>query len=209
MLVGYARVSTKEQNLDRQLKELSEAGIEKLFTEQQSGKNVTDRSAFNEMLNFVRQGDTVVVSSLDRLGRNYADIKETVSTLSRKNVNIEILDAEFLNFNTGNPTLDKAMRDMFLSLLSYIAQNEREKTLERQKQGIAIAKEKGVYQGKPLEYSPNAKDKKKRAIYFNIVEDLKAGQPITSIRDKYGVSRNLIYRIRKDIQQEQEQAQNV
>lgn len=199
MLVGYARVSSKEQNLDRQLRELADAGIEQLFTEKVSGKNVADRPEFNSLLNYVRKGDTIVVSSLDRLGRNYDDIKETVAKLSKQHVNIRILDAPFLNFNTGNASMDKAMFDMFLSLLSYIAENEREKTLERQKQGIAIAKEKGVYKGKPLEYSPNSKDKKKRIIYNNIVTELKAGTPIVKIAKDNDVSRNLIYRIRKEI----------
>lgn len=200
MLVGYARVSSKEQNLERQLRELADAGIEQLFTEKVSGKNVTDRPEFNKLLNYVRQGDTVVVSSLDRLGRNYDDIKETVARLSKQRVTIQILDAPFLNFNTGNSSMDKAMFDMFLSLLSYIAENEREKTLARQKQGIAIAKEKGVYTGKPLEYSPDAKDKKKRVIYNNIVAGLKAGVPIVKIAKDNDVSRNLIYRIRRDLE---------
>lgn len=200
MLVGYARVSSKEQNLDRQLRELADAGIEQLFTEKVSGKNVADRPEFNKLLSYVRQGDTIVVSSLDRLGRNYDDIKETVAKLSKQHINIQILDAPFLNFNTGNSSMDKAMFDMFLSLLSYIAENEREKTLARQKQGIAVAKEKGVYKGKPLEYSANAKDKKKRIIYNNIVAELNAGTPLVKIAKDNDVSRNLIYRIKKDLQ---------
>lgn len=201
MLVGYARVSSKEQNLDRQLRELADAGIEQLFTEKVSGKNVADRPEFNKLLSYVRQGDTIVVSSLDRLGRNYDDIKETVAKLSKQHINIQILDAPFLNFNTGNSSMDKAMFDMFLSLLSYIAENEREKTLARQKQGIAIAKEKGVYRGKPLEYSANAKDKKKRIIYNNIIKELSAGTPLVKIAKDNDVSRNLIYRIKKDLQE--------
>lgn len=74
--------------------------------------------------------------SLDRLGRSYEDIKGVVQELSEKEVSLKVLDADFLNFNTGNSLLDKTMFDMFLSLLSYFSQNEREKILERQKQGI-------------------------------------------------------------------------
>src|SRR5690625_7408283 len=95
------------------------------------------------MMEFVRTGDGVVVVSLDRLRRDYSDIKETVRLLQEKNVQLTVMDAPFLKFNTGNKTLDKAMADMFISLLGYIAQNEREKMLDRQKQGIEQAKLRG------------------------------------------------------------------
>ncbi|BDP82462.1 hypothetical protein EfmAA290_31380 (plasmid) [Enterococcus faecium] len=83
------------------------------------------------------------MASLDRLGRDYEDIKNTVTFMKQKKVALKILDAQFLDFNTGNELLDTAMFDMFLSLLSYIAQNEREKIRERQRQGVLLAKKAG------------------------------------------------------------------
>lgn len=197
MKIGYARVSSSEQNLDRQIIELKENNVEEIFTDKASGKNL-NRDGFNKMLDYARKGDWVIVSSLDRLGRNYDDIKDVLDTLKRKGIHVKILDAPFLDFNTGRTSLDRALYDMLISLLSYIADNERKKMLERQKQGIKAAKEKGVYKGKPQEYSATAKDKKKRAIYHAIVADLKTDLAITKIADKYSVTRKLVYRIKNE-----------
>lgn len=165
-----------------------------IFQEKISGKN-TNRPEFKRMLDYVREGDEVYVTSLDRLGRNYEDIKDTVSLLKEKKVSLSILDAQFLNFNTGNTLLDTAMFDMFLSLLSYIAENEREKIKERQKQGIRIAKEKGRFKGRPSEYSLDSKNPQTRLVYQTIVEKLEQGLSITQIVRDTGVSRPTIYKI--------------
>lgn len=199
MIVGYARVSTQEQNLDRQIESLTAYGCEKIFTEKLSGKNAKDRHIFQECLSFVRSKDTLVVVSLDRLGRNYDDITNVVRDLSTRQINLVVLDMPFLNADIKDESMARLFKDMVVSLLSYVAENERKKMLERQKEGIAVAKSKGVYKGKPLEYSANAKDPKKRVIYFDLVQDLNAGEPIMSIVKKYGVSRNLVYRIRKEL----------
>ncbi|MFW3587124.1 recombinase family protein [Vagococcus fluvialis] len=199
MRVGYARVSTMDQNLDRQLKELEGAGCEKVYHEKQSGKNTDDRVVFKECLTFLRQGDVLVVASLDRLGRNYEDITKVVGVLNDRGVSLSVLDMPFLNADIQDETMARLFKDMIINLLSYVAETERKKMLERQAQGIEIAKAKGVYKGKPLEYSPTAKDKQKRAIYFNIVDELKEGTPIMQIVKKYDVSRNLVYRIRKEL----------
>lgn len=200
MNIGYARVSTVEQHLDRQLAQLKEAGCDKIFEEKVSGKNKVDRDAFKECLAYLRQSDTLVVTSLDRLGRNYDDITNVVRELNNRKINLKVLDMPFLNTDIQDEAIAKLFKDMIINLLSYVAETERKKMLERQAQGIAIAKEKGIYKGKPLEYGPEVKDKKKRAIYFNIVSDLNNQIPILNISQKYGVSRNLIYRIRKDQQ---------
>lgn len=197
MRVGYARVSTLEQNLDRQFIELKQAECQKIFYDKASGKDI-NREQFNAMLDFVREQDELIVSSLDRLGRDYDDVKRVLDTLNKKKVKVRVLDAPFLNFNTGNETLDKALFDMLTSLLSYISENERKKMLARQARGIAVAKAKGVYKGKRLEYCSDAKDKQKRAIYFNIVNDLNNNLPIKAIAEKYGVTRTLVYRIKKE-----------
>jgi len=202
MKVGYARVSSLDQNLDRQLVELEENGVEKVFQEKASGKNKTDREVFKECLEFLREQDTLVVSSLDRLGRNYDDITETVAELSKRNIKLIVLDMPFLNADIQDETMAKLFKDMIINLLSYVAETERMKIKERQAQGIAVAKSKGVYKGKPLEYSPTAKDKKKRAIYLNVVDELNKGTAIMTIAKKYDVSRNLIYRIKAEQKQQ-------
>lgn len=199
MNIGYARVSTVEQHLDRQLAQLKEAGCDKIFEEKVSGKNKVDRDAFKECLAYLRQSDTLVVTSLDRLGRNYDDITNVVRELNNRKINLKVLDMPFLNTDIQDEAIAKLFKDMIINLLSYVAETERKKMLERQAQGIAIAKEKGIYKGKPLEYGPEVKDKKKRAIYFNIVSDLEKDLPIMTIVKKYGVSRNLVYRIKKEI----------
>ncbi|WYJ84979.1 hypothetical protein A5866_000037 [Enterococcus sp. 12C11_DIV0727] len=97
-----------------------------------SGKNM-NRPELQKMLNYVRKDDTIYFESLGGLGRDYDEIKETLVSLKSKGVKVQFLDAPFLNFNTGNELIDKAMFDIFLSLLSYIAQNEKEKIRLRQK----------------------------------------------------------------------------
>ncbi|MDN5603737.1 MAG: recombinase family protein, partial [Staphylococcus equorum] len=90
MIVGYARVSTIDQNLDRQIENLEAFGAEKIFTEKQSGKSIEDRPIFIETLNFVRMGDRLIVESIDRLGRNYDEIIQTVNYLKEKEVQLMI-----------------------------------------------------------------------------------------------------------------------
>lgn len=198
MKLGYARVSTTEQNLDRQLKALEDYGIDKLFTEKCSGKTIENRIVLKELLNYSRSDDEIVILSLDRLSRNYNDVKEILSLIQQKRVKLTVLDAPFLNFDTGNETLDKAMFDIVISLLSYIADNERKQILERQKQGIELAKLNNVYKGKPLEYSSNSKSPAKRAIYNSIKQELETETTITAIAKKYGVSRYVVRRIRDE-----------
>lgn len=198
MKIGYARVSTKDQNLSRQIEQLTSAGVEKIFKEKVSGKNIKDRYELKKLLSYAREGDKVVVLSLDRLGRNYEDIKEIFELLKKKQVAIEVLDAPFLNFNTGNQLLDTAVQDMFLSLLSYIAEAEREKIRERQRQGIEIAKAKGLYKGRPRDYSNTSTNPQKRVVYQQIITEFEKGHSISQIARDNGVSRNTVYKIIKE-----------
>lgn len=200
MKIGYARVSTQEQHLDRQLIELEDAGAKKIFTDKASGKD-TNRTQFNEMLEFARDKDTIIVSSLDRLGRDYADIKKVLEYCNKNNIKIDILDAPFLNFNTGNETLNQTLFDMMTSFLSYIADNERKKMLQRQKAGIEVAKRKGVYKGKTAEYSATTKDMKKRAVYYSIIKGLEDNLPIKRIAENHDVTRKVVYRIKQELEE--------
>lgn len=199
MKVGYIRASSKDQNLARQIEIMKQVNADKVFSEKVSGKDM-NRKELLKLLKFVREGDEVIVASLDRLGRDYQDIKEIVRQLQHNGIKLTIVDAPFLNFNTGNTTLDTAMFDMFLSLLGYIAQNEREKILERQRQGIELAKQRRVYKGRPIQYHENAKKAKDRLIYQNVKRMLSDGLPVTQIAKENGISRQTVYIIQKRIQ---------
>ena len=171
---------------------------DKIFSEKVSGKDM-NRKELKNLLKFAREGDEIIVTSLDRLGRDYQDIKEIVRQLQQRRIKLTIIDAPFLNFNTGNNTLDTAMFDMFLSLLGYIAQNEREKILERQRQGIQLAKQRGVYKGRPMQYHEHAKNAKDKLIYQNVKRMLDEQIPVTQIAKENGISRQTVYIIQKRI----------
>ena len=199
MKIGYIRASTKDQNLARQIEMMKQEGVNKVFSEKVSGKDM-NRKELKALLKFAREGDEIIVSSLDRLGRDYQDIKEIVRQLQQRCIKLTIIDAPFLNFNTGNNTLDTAMFDMFLSLLGYIAQNEREKILERQRQGIKLAKQRGVYKGRPIQYHEHAKNAKDRLIYHNVKRMLEEHLPVAQIAKENGISRQTVYIIRKRLE---------
>ena len=142
MQVGYIRISTPEQNIARQEVLMQELGVEKVFLDRMSGKN-TDRPQLKQMLSFVRQGDTVIVESISRFARNTRDLLDLVEQLSAKGV-------EFVSrkeqIDTTTPT-----GKFMLTVFGAVAELEREYILQRQAEGIAIAKANGVYQGrKPI-----------------------------------------------------------
>ena len=110
MIVGYARVSSIDQNLERQLENLKIFGVEKFFTEKQSGKSIENRPVLQEALNFVRMGDRFIVESIDRLGRNYDEVIHTVNYLKDKEVQLMITSLPMMNEVIGNPLLDKFMK---------------------------------------------------------------------------------------------------
>jgi DNA invertase Pin-like site-specific DNA recombinase len=141
----YARVSSKDQNLDRQL-ELAR-DCDKIFTDKESGKDF-ERKGYNEMMRVLESGDTVVVKSLDRFGRNYELIVDEWRRLRSLGVRIEVLDMPILNSKSDDLT-DRLISDIVLQLLSYVAESERVNTKQRQKEGIRIAKEKGIKFGRP------------------------------------------------------------
>lgn len=148
MRTAYVRVSTVEQNEARQLEALKKYDIEKWFTEKVSGKNM-DRPELQKMLEFVREGDTVYVKDFSRLARSTKDLLEIVEKLQAKGVNL-VSDKE--NIDTSTPT-----GKLLLTVLASINQFERERILENQREGIAIAKAAGKYKGRPkMEYDQEA-----------------------------------------------------
>lgn len=154
MKLGYVRVSTKEQNTERQLKKMYELGIEEryIFVDKQSGKDF-NRPQYQAMKLVIREGDLLYIDALDRLGRDYDGIIHEWKYITREiNADIVVLENETLfdsrKFKTMGD-LGKLMEDQFLSLLSYVAEQERKKTKLRQAEGIEVALKNGVKFGRP------------------------------------------------------------
>lgn len=199
MKIGYARVSSTDQNLDRQIEALERAGVEKLFQEKMSGKNMTSREELQKALQFLREKDVLVIESLERLGRNYDEIIYMVQQLDQKDIGLIVLNMPILNQDLGDPQLQKLIRNMIVQVLSWAAQNERDESKRKQRQGIEIAKRKGHYKGRPVKYSAEAKNPRDRMTYHVIMNKLKQEEPIKNIAEETGVTRDTVYRIKKEI----------
>ena len=146
MKIGYVRVSTEEQNTARQEIMLRELGVDELFVDRASGKNA-DRPELNRMMNFVRRGDTVIVESISRFARNTRDLLDLVEQLTAKQV-------EFVSRKEAIDTTTPTGKFM-LTVFAAVAELEREYILQRQREGIAIAKQQGKYRGRPLKAYPD------------------------------------------------------
>ncbi len=177
MFVGYARTSTLEQKagFEAQIEELTKAGCEKIYTEQVSA--VAKRQKLEEVLDFCRDGDTVVVTKLDRLARSVSHLGQIVERLEKKHVGLRILN---LNLDSKTST-----GKLMLNLLASIAQFEREMMLERQREGIATAKREGKYKGRKPTARMKAGEVKKL---------LSSGLGPTEIAMRLGISRASVYR---------------
>ena len=155
---GYVRVSTREQNEARQFIAMREFGIEEkhIFMDKQSGKDF-DRPQYKKLIRKIKAGDTLVIKSIDRLGRNYEEIIEQWRVITKeKQAAIVVLDMPLLDTRQGRDLTGTLIADIVLQLLSYVAQTEREFIKRRQAEGIAAAKARGVRFGsKPMEKPDN------------------------------------------------------
>lgn len=165
---GYCRVSSAEQNLDRQIEAMKAQGIDErnILCDKASGKNF-NRKSWNTLVGtastapLLREGDLLVILSLDRLGRNYSEIREQWELITKTiGADIKVLDMPLLDTSSESNSLDKRfISDLVLQILSYTAEKERHNINERQRQGIEIAKSKGVKFGRPSkEYPDNWKE---------------------------------------------------
>lgn len=149
---GYARVSTLDRNLDRQFEAFKNFGIERkyIFTDKQSGKDF-ERNNYKKLLKKLKKDDLLVIKSIDRLGRNYDGIIKEWNNLSNIiGVKIVVLDMPLLDTrNTSNTLVGKFISDVVLQILSFVAENERTNIKERQREGIILAKKRGVKFGRP------------------------------------------------------------
>ena len=147
---GYIRVSTKEQNEDRQVIAMLEFGIDEahIIMDKQSGKDF-ERPGYRRLVRKLKAGDTLVIKSIDRLGRNYEEILEQWRLLTKeKQIDIVVLDMPLLDTRQGRDLTGVLIADIVLQLLSYVAQTEREFNHQRQAEGIAAAKARGVHFGR-------------------------------------------------------------
>jgi len=155
-IFGYIRVSSVEQNEDRQLIALENVGVAKrnIFIDKQSGKNF-ERPKYKRLVKKLKPGDLLYIQSIDRLGRNYIEIQEQWRFLTKdKGVDIVVLDMPLLDTRSGKDLLGTFIADLVLQILSFVAQTEREHIRERQAQGIAAAKDRGVKFGRPAKELP-------------------------------------------------------
>lgn len=178
--IGYIRVSSVDQNTERQLDGLT---LDKIFTDKASGK-ATDRPALTECLKYIRSGDTLVIHSMDRLARNLDDLRSIVKSLTNQNIKVEFVK-ESLIF-TGE---DSPMSTLLLSVMGAFAEFERSLSRERQREGIAIAKKQGKYKGR----KPSLNQEQ----IVEIKKQIEAGIPKAKIARDYGVARQTLYMILK------------
>ncbi|NEJ74926.1 recombinase family protein [Rhizobium phaseoli] len=182
VMIGYARTSTTDQKagLEAQLRDLQAAGCTKIFQEQLSSV-ANERPQLERALEFVREGDVLVVTKLDRLARSVADLVAITATLRNKGVELRILT---MNLDTSTPT-----GKLMLNLLGSIAEFERELMLERQREGIARAKAEGKYKGR----APTARSQAAEALALK-----EAGKTPSEIQAMLGISRASYFRIIKE-----------
>ena len=197
MVYGYARVSSKDQKLERQLLELERFGIVKdnIYCDKQSGKDF-DRTNYRLLRNKLKKGDLLVIKSIDRLGRNYEMIIEEWIHITKKiNCDIVVLDMNLLDTRSDNNLVGKFISDIVLQILSFVAENERQNIKQRQAEGIKIAKEKGIVFGRPKKSLPKN--------YKTVVKQLSNKEiTIDQALELTKMKRSTFYKYQKNIKNE-------
>ena len=207
MRYGYARVSTTEQDETRQVEMLLKAGVEmkNITIEKKSGKDFKNRTGWKNLLAEMVVNDVVVVTSLDRMGRNYDELVKMYQKLMKKGIGIEVLDFPLLSTTTGRKEGEyKMIQQIALSVLSYVAENERKTMKKRQRQGYdnlekdekgrLISRKKGVVCGRPNLFE-NMTDRQKELIKQWIAKKLKTNECLELTK----ISRSSLYRIKKEM----------
>ncbi|MCF8567933.1 recombinase family protein [Alicyclobacillus tolerans] len=174
--IGYVRVSSFDQNPERQLEQIE---VDRVFTDKASGKD-TKRPQLEALLTFAREGDTVVVHSMDRLARNLDDLRSLVHDITRRGIRVEFIK-EGLTF-TGD---DSAMSKLLLSVMGAFAEFERALIRERQREGIALAKQRGAYKGRKKSLRPEQ--------IIQLRNRANAGEKKSDLAREYGISRETVY----------------
>jgi len=187
-IFGYVRISTKEQNIDRQYNEMITEGIEDrdIFIDKVSGSTF-NREQYQLLKHMLRPGDTVVIKSLDRLGRNYKEMIKELNSLRDNSVSLKILDMPMLNEYNNDSTISRLLYDLTVQILSFVAENEVQQRKKSQLEGIAVAKKKGVHFGRP----------KANIESFDKYYELWQGKKITATKAaaEMGISRTTFYKL--------------
>lgn len=192
MKIGYVRVSTVDQNEGRQIEAMKDDGVEMIYMDKKSGKNF-DRPEYQKMISEIKEGDVVVIHSIDRLGRNYDEIIEQWKHITKEiKADIIVQDMPLLDTTKGKDLTGTLISDIVLQLFSYVAQREREMNRQRQAEGIALAKLQGKYKGR-------AKKKIDEVIFNELLEQYKANK-LTAVEfaKQINVSRATLYNIFKE-----------
>lgn len=192
MKIGYARVSTVDQNEARQMEALREEGVEMIYMDKKSGKDF-NRPEYQKMIASLKKGDVMVVHSIDRLGRNYDEITEEWRKITKEiGADIIVQDMPLLDTTRNRDLTGKLIADIVLQVFSYVAQRERESIRQRQKEGIAIAKAQGKYKGR-------AKKEINKELFENTKIRWQNGE-ITKVQfaDIMGISRSTLYKLLED-----------
>ena len=194
---GYARVSTKNQHEDRQVSALQEYGVsvQNIIVEKCSGKDF-NRPCYQKLIKRFKPGDTLVITSLDRLGRDYLEIQEQWRIISKeKGVSIVVLDMPLLNTKENMELIGLLITDLVLQLFSFVAQTERENIRRRQREGIEAAKARGVRFGRPRAVMPEN--------FQNVVSGWRDGEfSAKEAAQKLGISRSTFFRRVKELGRE-------
>ena len=185
--IGYARVISKEQHLDRQLAALKD--VDKLFTDKLSGAN-TNRPELQKMLAYIREGDIVLVTELDRLGRSNQDLTKIMNTIQNKGATLDVLNLPSMT-GIADANLRQLMTNLIIELYKYQAESERKRIIERQQQGIALAKQQDKYHGRKPQY---AKDDPHLQHAFKLYQ---AGMSDVDVARNTGIKRTTFIRYRK------------
>jgi DNA invertase Pin-like site-specific DNA recombinase len=186
--IGYIRVSTEEQNEARQVEAMASQHIDRTFMDKLSGKD-TNRPQLTAALEFMREGDCLVVHSFDRLARNMRDLQNLIADLNARKIAVEFLK-ENLTF-TGE---DSPMSKLLLSVLGGVAEFERSLIRERQREGISIARRRGVYRGRKRALTVNQVDEiRRRAAAIDPAALVRTQESRTALAKEFGVSRQTLY----------------
>lgn len=182
--IGYARVSTTGQSLETQLAALQAAGCTKIYQEKLSGKSTSNREQYKAALDYIREGDVLIVTKLDRLARSISDLWETVRAIEQKGAALKVLDQPLIDTTTKEGKL-------VMTMFGYVAETERSLILERTQEGREKAKAAGVKFGRKETITPE--------IAQAALEDFKAGnESSVVIAKRHGLSRASLYRLAKE-----------
>jgi len=183
---GYARVSTLEQNLDRQIETLKEAGCQYIFEEKISGATL-ERAELKRLMSMLKNGDKIIIHDITRFGRSTLDLLNLIEEIKARGASLRSINESWLNTSDDNP-----FQALLLTILSALAQYERELIRKRQAEGIAIAKKKGVYKGRPKTFTNN------NPRLLQALELKEQGMSYKEASKRTGVSESTIYRAWKN-----------